>query len=265
MRGAGHSTLERRLLIDQDKMAEMTKMHREDTNPRWKQDGQESVRRYSMTDIQGMVQSMMLFGHETMPPPKFTFHEFSLTDSVGHDYGPHDGAVQDALIETDKRVGKILDVIDARGLFDSTLFIITTDHGMAPIDTARAADQVQAVASAGLKCALCMPLVYLLDLAVTVVAAPDGRTANITVTANDVDKHGERPPVEGATVEVISGHGHPTAQATTDAYGVCGVQLPAGEDPERLALRVVHDDYNPRHLRLDGTNLVEDIRQRLYG
>jgi predicted AlkP superfamily pyrophosphatase or phosphodiesterase len=56
---------------------------------------------------------------EKQPPPKFTYHEFALTDAVGHDYGPHHPAVLDAMIETDKRIGKILDVLDARGLYDS--------------------------------------------------------------------------------------------------------------------------------------------------
>jgi hypothetical protein len=30
-------------------------------------------------------------------------------------------------------------------------------------------------------------------------------------------------------------------------------------------LAVHHPDYNPRHLRLDGTNLAIDLRQALYG
>jgi hypothetical protein len=32
-----------------------------------------------------------------------------------------------------------------------------------------------------------------------------------------------------------------------------------------MYLIVHHDDYNTRHLRLDGTPLVEDIRALLYG
>jgi len=41
----------------------------------------------------------MLFDSETQPPPVFTYHEFSLTDAVGHDYGPHHDAVRDAVAD----------------------------------------------------------------------------------------------------------------------------------------------------------------------
>jgi hypothetical protein len=225
----------------------------------------EDARRYSYTDIQGAAQAMMLFSAENQPPPKFTYHEFSLTDAVGHDYGPHHQAVLDAMVETDKRIGKILGVLDARGLFDSTLFVITTDHGMAPIDVERAADQTQAVLEAGLKAVCTAPLVYLIDTDVTIEPSPDGRTVSVTVLANDADAHRQRPPVEGADVQVISHQGHAIAETKTDAFGVCGLPLPAGEDPAHLVLRVEHERFNPRHLRLDGSNVVEDLRQRLYG
>jgi hypothetical protein len=265
MRGAGHSTLERRMLVDPDKVSELTKANRGDTNPRWQEEGQEGVRRYSYTDIQGTAQAMMLFGSDDQPPPKFTYHEFALTDAVGHDYGPHHPAVLDALVETDKRIGKILDVLDARGLFDSTLFVITTDHGMAPIDTDRNADQVQSVLEGGLKAVVPAPLVYLLDMDVSIEPAMDGRTVAVTVLANDSDEHGEKPPVAGATVCVITHQGQVVAEAQTDAFGACGLPLPVQEDPEHLVIRVQDERFNTRHARLDGTNVVEDIRHRLYG
>jgi hypothetical protein len=173
--------------------------------------------------------------------------------------------VFDAMVETDKRIGKILGVLDARGLFDSTLFVITTDHGMAPIDTTKAADQTLAVKDAGLSCVLTAPLVYLLDMDVTLEPSPDGRTLSATVLENDVDERGERPAVAGADLRVISHEGKMIAETKTDAYGVCGLPLPAGEDPEHLVVRVEHGKFNTRHLRLDGTNVIEDIAKRLYG
>lgn len=264
MRGAGHATLERRMLIDQHKMTELVKLNREDTSPRWQNDAKEEARRHSMSDIQGCVQSMLLFGSDDQPPPKFTFHEFSVTDAVGHEYGPHHEAVRDALIECDKRIGKILAVLDARGLFDSTLFVITTDHGMAPIDHERKANQVQAVLSAGIKAVCTEPLVYLIDMNVAAEPSPDGRTVSVTVLENDANSHGEQPPVADADVQVISHNGAVVAHARTDAYGVCGLPVPVGEEPEHLVLRVEHERFNTRHLRLDGANVVEDIRTRLY-
>jgi hypothetical protein len=207
----------------------------------------------------------MLFDSETQPPPVFTFHEFSLTDAVGHDYGPHHEAMLDALVETDKRIGKILSVLDRRGLFDSTLFVISADHGMAQTDIELGADPAQAVIDAGMKAVVTSPLIYFLDMDVTVDASADGRTVNVTVLDNDADSSGEKPAVEGAVVEIIAPHARVISKATTDAFGVAGLPVPVGEEPNSLVLRVEHERFNTRHLRLDGTNVVEDMRERLNG
>ena len=264
-RGALHATLERRLLVDGEKLREAARENRGDTNPRWKEEGQEQVYRYSGTDIQALAQSLLLFDSETQPPPVFTFHEFSLTDAVGHDYGPHHEAMLDALVETDKRIGKILAVLDRRGLFDSTLFVISADHGMAQVDTELAADPDRAVIDAGLKAVVTLGLIYLLDMDVTVEPSADGRTVNVTVLENDTDASGEKPRVVGADIRVIGAHSRVLAEAKTDAFGIAGLPLPVGEDPGSLVVRVEHERSNARHLRLDGTNVVEDVGRLLYG
>ncbi len=265
MRGAGHSTLERDLLVDGDRIREVSRMNKDDTCPRWKEDGQESVYRSSGVDIHGLSQALLLFDDEKMPAPKFTYHEFSVTDAVGHDYGPHGDAIFQAMIETDKRIGKILSLLDQKGLFDSTLFVVTTDHGMSPIKTELAADSVQAVLEAGLKAVVPAPLIYLVDMEVIVEPSNDGRTVTVTVQDNDADAHGEKERVGDAVVQVLAPHQRVVAETKTDAFGSCGLPLPVGEDPESLVVSVHHADFNPRHLRLDGTNVVENIRERLYG
>jgi hypothetical protein len=136
---------------------------------------------------------------------------------------------------------------------------------MAPIDTSKAADQGQSAKDAGLSCVLTAPLLYLLDMHVTLEPSADGRTLRATVLENDVDKHGERPSVEGATISVVSHQGQVVAEGVTDDFGVCGLPLPAGESPEHMVVRIEHERFNTRHLRLDGTNVVEDIAKRLYG
>ena len=263
-RGALHATLERRLLVDGEKLRDVARENRGDTNPRWKEEGKEQVYRYSGTDIQALSQSLMLFDSDSQPPPMFTFHEFSLTDAVGHDYGPHHEAMLDALVETDKRIGKILSVLDRRGLFESTLFVISADHGMAQTDIELAADPAQAVLDAGLKAIVTSPLIYLLDMDVSVEASADGRTVNATVLENDPDASGEQPPVAGADVQVIGAHSRVLAEAKTDGFGVAGLPLPVGEEPSALVVRVEHERFNTRHLRLDGTNVVEDPRAVLF-
>ena len=109
------------------------------------------------------------------------------------------------------------------------------------------------------------PLVYLLDMEVLPEPAADGRTLTVTVLENDADVHGEKPPVADAQVRVTGGRGTVLAQAKTDAFGVAGLPLPVDADPAKLVVSVHSDRFNPRHLRLDGSNMVEDLRERLYG
>jgi hypothetical protein len=66
-------------------------------------------------------------------------------------------------------------------------------------------------------------------------------------------------------VEVVAPHARIVAEARTDAYGVAGLPLPVDVDPVDLVLAVHHDDFNVRHLWLNGENVVEDPRKRLYG
>jgi hypothetical protein len=63
---------------------------------------------------------------------------------------------------------------------------------------------------------------------------------------------------------VIGAHSRVLAEAKTDAFGVAGLPLPVGEEPGSLVVRVEQERFNTRHLRLDGTNVVEDPRAVLF-
>ena len=93
----------------------------------------------------------------------------------------------------------------------------------------------------------------------------DGRTVMVTVLENDADARGEKPPVEGTEVRVLGEKAAVLAEGKTDAFGVAGLPLPVDADPTKLVVSVHSDRFNPRHLRLDGTNVVEELRERLYG
>jgi hypothetical protein len=264
-RGAIHATLERRVIGDRDRLKELNVRHDGDTSPRWEADEQKGAMGESRVDNLGLSQSIVLYTDESHPPPQFMFHEFTITDGVGHDYGPHSDGQRTALDETDVRIGRILGTLEAQGLADDTLFIVTTDHGMAATDASLKATQVRAVTDAGMRAIVPDPLVYLIDMAVTITPHEDGRTARVEVLANDADVSGERPPVAGAEV-TLSGHGgRVLARARTDEGGTCGLPLLPDADPGELYVTVHHDDYNPRRLRLDGTPLREDLRALLYG
>jgi hypothetical protein len=264
-RGADHATLERRVIGDRDRLREVTHRYAGDTNPKWQADEQRGAHAESVVETRGLAQTIVLYTDETHPPPKFMFHEMPLTDGVGHDYGPHSEGQRAALDEADMRIGRILDTLEAQGLLEDTLFIVTTDHGMAPTDASLKATQVCAVTDAGVKAVIPDPLVYLIDLAVTISPHEDGRTAMVEVLANDADASGERPPVEGAEVTLSTHGARVLSRAKTDAGGTCGLPLPAELEPADMYVTVHHHDYNPRHLRLDGTPVREDLRAQLYG
>ena len=122
-------------------------------------------------------------------------------------------------------------MLEEQGLYDGTLFIVTTDHGMAPTDVPAKADQAQAVIAAGMKAVACAPLVYLLDMAVTITAHEDGRTAMVEVLANDADASGERPPVVGAEVTVSTHNAAVLARALTSAAAPAACRCPRTSTP----------------------------------
>jgi len=264
-RGADHATLERRVIGDRDRLRELTNRYAGDTSSRWLEDGQQGAQGESVVDNRGVAQAIVLYSDASHPPPRFMFHELTLTDGVGHDYGPHSEGQRTALDETDIRVGRVLDALEAEGLYESTLFVVTTDHGMAAVDAELKATQVRAVVDAGMKAIVPDPLIYLIDMAISVTPHQDGRTAMVEVLANDADTSGERPPVPGAEVLLAGPGAKALARARTDAGGTCGLPLPVDAEPDELYLIVEHPDYNTRHLRLDGTAVIEDIRALLYG
>ena len=163
----------------------------------------------------------------------------------------------------------MLAALDERGLFDETLFVVSADHGMAPQDTALAANPTAHVLEAGLAAVIAEPMIWLLDVAVEAERAADGRTGRIGVFELDLDTDGERPPVEGAHVLVeahLPGHvARLVAKGTTDHHGLYGFATPSDIHTDHLLVSVRAAGFNPRHLRLDGTNLVLDLVHELYG
>ncbi len=268
-RGADHAALERRVIGSRDRLRALTAEYAEEIHPRYAADAKESVHREAILDARGLGQVMVLFDDDSHPLPKFVAHEFALTDGAGHDYGPHSEGVRTAIAETDRRLGRVLDMLEAKGLLDSTLFAFTSDHGMAAQDIELRANPARHPERLGMKVITGEPMIWLRDLAVEVERAGDGRTARVFVADNDADASGERPPLAGVEVLVHSHTAGMTsdllARVTTNEAGVAGFATPADVDGAHIVLSVRHADFNPRHLRLDGVNLGVDLRRELYG
>jgi hypothetical protein len=267
-RSAKHAVLESRNLCDRGRVKQLTAELSVDQNPRWAREFK-AVADEAVVDTRGVAQVIELFTRDDLPPPDFTYHELVLTDGAGHDYGPHAEGLRDALAESDRRIGRVLAVLDETGLFDETLFVVTADHGMAPQDVSLRANPTGHVLDAGLSAVVAEPMIWLRDLAVTAERAPDGRTGRVVVCDNDADASGEKPPVAGAEV-VLEAHrtgaaARVIAQGKTSADGIFGFATPSDFDSRQIGVRVSARGFNARHLLLDGTRLVLDLRAALYG
>lgn len=265
-RGADHASLERRLIGDRGELIILTKETEHEINPRWFNELQEQGHKLQgQIDNRALAQARQLFLDESHPAPIFTYHEFAQPDSSAHDYGPHHEGARAALDETDVRIGHLLRTIERRGLFESTLFVITTDHGMAQQDVSLKANPARIPQRDGMEAVTTEPLVYLRDLHVELVAQADGRTAQVTVLDNDAGPSGEKPPVAGAEILVSDHKDGKVARVLADANGVAGISIPADLATADLRIRIAAEGFNPRHMLLDGSNLALDLRRVLYG
>jgi hypothetical protein len=267
-RSARHAVLEGRNQCDRARLKVLTAELAADQHPRWAGE-HPAVAAESLLDTRGLAQVIDLFTGEGAVPPRFVYHELALTDGAGHDYGPHHDGLADALAESDRRIGRVLAVLDDLGLFDETLFVVSADHGMAPQDTALRANPTAHVLDAGIEAVVNEPMIWLRDLAVVAERAADGRTARVIVSDNDADESGERPLFEGAEV-MVEGHRPGTAprelaRGRTDRFGVFGFATPSDIDSSTIGVRITAPGRNPRHLLLDGTRLTLDLRNVLYG
>ncbi len=267
-RSADHAVLEGRNLCDRAHLRALNDELARDENPRWKADGHEDVARESVLDTRGVAQLYDLFRREDVHSPDLVFHELILTDGVGHDYGPHSEGLRDALDESDRRIGRVLDLLDEQGRLGDTLFVVTADHGMAPQDTALAANPGRHVLAAGLTAQVADSMIWLLDVTLDLQRASDGRTGRVIVREADALPSGERPAVVDAHVSVRAVRGgredELVARGRTDAGGVFGFVTPAEIASHELVVHVEAAGFNSRATRLDGRPVHEDPRATLY-
>jgi len=68
----------------------------------------------------------------------FVFGHLNQTDTIGHIYGPDALETRDAYASTDADIARLLDAL--RPMWDETVVIVVSDHGMEPLDPARVID-----------------------------------------------------------------------------------------------------------------------------
>src|SRR5579885_6945 len=264
-RGADHAVFERRIIGDRARLKALTQEMSDDVSPRWMADNLPAMHREEIIDVRGMAQVINLFDHCGDKPPVLVAHEFVLTDGAGHDYGPHHDGLREALYRTDRRIARIFAMLRERGLFDSTLFVVTSDHGMAAQKVELKANPACEPEAAGLKGVFAEPMIYLRDLAVECERARDLRSLRVIVSDNDHLPDGEHPPVAGAQVTVLGRGGRLIGEAITPESGRVAFSTPADLSDAELTVRIEHKDFNARTVAGDGSPIRLDLKSLLYG
>lgn len=82
--------------------------------------------------------------------PKVLMVNFPGADVYGHEYGgpANPGVFRQIAAGIDRNIGRIVDAYKAAGIFDQTVFIVVSDHGMVPNDRAVAGSVTKATVRA---------------------------------------------------------------------------------------------------------------------
>lgn len=188
------------------------------------------------------------------PVPKLALVNLPMTDMAGHTIGPHATKADTAYLSTDAVIGCLIKAFVKAGLFEDTLFVVTSDHGMAT-QASRAEGNpddgiAAALKTAGVKAAYGKgAFVYLkcLEVTASVKALKAGASTTLTLSVrdDDIDEHGARPGQFGAAVTVDG-----VALGVTDGAGNVTVTLTAPAGAESVEVVVTHPDYNSAKLTL---------------
>jgi phosphonoacetate hydrolase len=109
--------------------------------------GDDGYRWSSQVDATGLQQVLALWSRPL--PPQVMWWNTTLTDSAHHAGGPWSAISRASLRDSDRRLGRWLDLVEERGLLDTTTVLLTADHGMAQADPQCTGDWDAALLAAG--------------------------------------------------------------------------------------------------------------------
>ena len=243
-RGADFSTLERRkpdALVIPDPEAELMVGGVRYTIPAVDTD-----------DFEGLVDNSTLFSlvgvylGDALPPPKVAIVNFSSTDGAGHAGGPHGELLRRTVMpRMNVRMEILLSILEQAGLLDSTLVVLTSDHGMELKDRSRTGSPTTTLQASDIRFRRVGDGIYFLDLAAEVQRGE----GELTVTVFDEDTVLSEDPVRIASARVAVVDGAAPAEAYTDADGVAVLSLVGASGPVTLEIR--QDAFNPLRYVLD--------------
>jgi phosphonoacetate hydrolase len=103
----------------------------------WAYEQSERYRFITRIDESSLISAIGQWAGEAVtghPLPKLQLVNFSATDDAGHEVGPHGALARAALIDCDRKLGRLLEAIDAAGALARTAVVVISDHGMEQCD-----------------------------------------------------------------------------------------------------------------------------------
>lgn len=96
------------------------------------------------------LQQVLQVWEEPAAAPALLWWNAIVTDTGHHAGGPRSEVARAALVDSDRRLGALLDHLDALGVLDDVLILLTADHGFEPADPAVRGEWGSALSRAGL-------------------------------------------------------------------------------------------------------------------
>ncbi|MGH3326236.1 MAG: alkaline phosphatase family protein [Streptomycetales bacterium] len=106
--------------------------------------------RWTQVDDAGLAQMLDLW-RDAASAPLFTWWNSVVTDAAHHAGGPRSAVARAALVDADRRLGVFLDRLDALGLAEETVLLLTADHGFERTDPDCRGHWGEALSAAGLR------------------------------------------------------------------------------------------------------------------
>jgi hypothetical protein len=104
----------------------------------------------SRVDTTSTDQAVRLWSGEDHPLPTLLWVNLNLTDTSGHEAGPHAPQTRAAIRDSDRRIAAVLEAVDRAGALERSAVFVLADHGMELTDPANTEPYLPALEAAGI-------------------------------------------------------------------------------------------------------------------
>ncbi len=190
---------------------------------------------------------------EGLPIPRYSIVNFGSTDTAGHAHGPHgDHERYTVISRVNQRMAAMLDLLEHLEIDDSTLVVLTSDHGMELQDQSRSSSRGRALSEAGVSTRRAGWYYYFKELAVDVedVVQEDGEVI-YSLRVIDRATEGTDEPVGVGDIEVDVITDGEAQMALTDEEGYIEVVVTPDEGADSVLFEFDESSWNAHRQRID--------------